>query len=132
MNAKVKRYAPTVARYLLGLIFFLAGGAGLLGFGKPPPDTPPALLSFVNALLATGYFLPVLKGIETIVGILLLFGFAPALALIILAPITIQIFFVHAFLTPGLQNLVLPVIIIALHITAATAYWRIYRPLFSR
>lgn len=132
MMTKLKTFAPSMAKYLLGLIFFLSGLAGLLGYGKPPEGTPETLLGFVNAMEATKFFLPLLKSTETVCGLLLLTGFAPALALVILAPITVQIFFTHAFLTPGLQNLILPVIMIGLHCYAASAYWRIYRPLFNR
>ena len=128
----MKALAPKIARYLLGLIFFLAGLVGLLNLAPPPTDLPEALMTYTNGLVAAKYFMPLLKTTETVCGLLLLTGFAPALALIILAPISINIFFTHLFLTPGVQNIVLPVIIVALHVTAATAYWRIYRPLFNR
>lgn len=129
---KIKTLAPTIARYLLGLIFFLAGAAGLFNLAPPPTDLPPALQTYFNGLMASVYFMPFLKLTEMVCGLLLLTGFAPALALVILAPITLNIFLVHSFLTPGIQELILPVVIVALHVTAATAYWRVYRPLFDR
>lgn len=132
MNSKAKAWIPKIARYLLGVVFFLSGGAGLLGLAQPPPDTPENLMNYFNAMVATSYFFPLLKGTETVCGLLLLIGYAPALALVILAPISVNIFFVHAFLTPGVQNLIIPLVLIVLHVTAATAYWRIYRPLFAR
>lgn len=128
----MKALAPKIARYLLGLIFAVFGAMGLFKLVPPPPDLPEALKTFTAGLEASIYFMPFLKLTETVCGILLLAGFAPALALVILAPITINIFFTHLFLTPGVQNLILPLVLIALHVTAATAYWRIYRPLFSR
>ena len=67
-----------------------------------------------------------------ICGLLLLIGIAPSLMLVILAPISVQILLVHMFLAPGLQNLILPVIIIRAHVTAAMGYWHLYRPLFNR
>ena len=126
------KHLPKISRYLLGLIFFIFGGAGLLNLFPPPPDMPQALSSFTNAIVATGYFFPFLKGTETVCGFLLLLGVAPALMLVILAPITIQILLLHFFLTPGLQNLVLPILILLLHLASAMAYWSIYRPLFGR
>lgn len=128
----MKKLAPKIARYLLGLIFFVFGAAGLFNLITPPPDLPPGLLAFTNALASTEYFMPVLKSTETICGLLLLIGIAPPLMLVILAPITIQIFLLHAFLTPGLQNLIVPVVMIVAHVTAATGYWHLYRPLFNR
>lgn len=121
-----------IARYILGLIFFIFGGAGLLNLFSPPPDMPVALQTFMNGIMATGYFFPFLKGTETICGLFLLLGIAPALILVILAPITIQIILLHSFLTPGFQNLIVPIIILALHLIAAKAYWPLYHPLFNR
>jgi len=121
-----------IARYILGLIFFIFGGAGLLNLFPPPPDMPQKLQTFMTGIMAAGYFFPLLKGTETICGLLLLLGVAPALVLVILAPISINIFMTHLFLTPGVQNLVMPSLIIVCHLLAAKSYWKIYRPLFNR
>jgi putative oxidoreductase len=128
----MKKHLPKVTRYLLGLIFFVFGGAGLLNLLPPPPDMPAKLQAFMNGMMATGYFMPFLKLTETISGFCLLAGIAPALILVVLAPVTLNIIFVHAFLTPGLQNLVLPVVILTLHLITAKQYWKVYRPLFNR
>lgn len=126
------RILPELARYLLGLIFFIFGGAGLFNLIPPPPDLPEKLMTFMNGLMVTEYFFPLLKGTEVVCGLLLLTGFAPALALVVLAPISINILLVHLFLTPGIENLIIPSAIIVLHALAAWQYWRVYRPLFSR
>ena len=128
MNAKI----PIIARYLLGLLFFASGLAGLLNLAPPPTDMPPKLAAFFAGISSTGYFIPFLKITETACGLMLLARIAPALALIILAQVTINIVLVHTFLTPGLQNLILPSIIVILHLVSAMAYWPIYRPLFGR
>jgi putative oxidoreductase len=129
----MKKYLPTVARYLLGLIYFGAGASGLAMLGQPPPEgTPEAIVTYFNSMMATVYFIPLLKVTETTCGLLLLINRGPALALVILAPITINIFMVHTFLTPGIQNLILPIVMVALHITAATKYWPHYKLLFSK
>ncbi len=127
----MKKYGPVIARILLGLLFFVFGGAGLLNLLPPPPDMPVKLQEFTTSLVNTGYFMPVLKGTETLCGLMLLTGFAPAIALVILAPITIQILLLHGFLTPGIQNLVIPILVLVLHLTAAARYWPVYRPLFK-
>jgi hypothetical protein len=92
---------------------------------------PETAMGFLEGLVKSGYFLPVLAATQTLAGFLLLTGFAAPLALVILAPITLQIFLFHLFLTPGLPNLIVPLLLGILHLTAASAYWRIYRPLFS-
>ncbi len=118
-------------RVLLGLIYFVFGLNGFLNFIPTPPMEGP-VLSFMSALMATGYFFPVLKGTEVIAGAMLLTGIAAPLSLVILAPITIQIFLFHAVMTPGIQNLVMPVVMIVLHVVAAMKYWHLYRGLFTR
>ena len=96
------RHLPTVARILLGLIFFGAGVAGLLmPVGAPPPETPEALKTFFAGILATKYFFPFLKTTEAACGALLLSGYFVPLALVILAPIVIHIFLIHALIAPS-------------------------------
>lgn len=126
------RLISTISRYFLGLLFFVFGTAGLFNLFPPPPDMPEQLQTFMNGIMAAKYFFPLLKGTETLCGLMLLIGIAPALMLIILAPITINIFFTHAFMTPGMSNLVLPIIIIVLHVLAAHNYRDVYIPLFRR
>ena len=129
----MKKKILTGARLLLGLIYFVFGLNGFLNFLPiTPPAMPEAAMGFLGGLASSGYFIPVLSATQTASGLLLLTGFAAPLALVILAPITLQILLFHAILTPGLQNLILPLFMAVLHITTASAYWQIYRPLFSR
>lgn len=124
--------ASTISRYLLGLIFFLSGIAGLLNLIPPPANLPEAMMTFMSGMMAAKYFFPLLKLTETICGIFLIVGIAPALILLILAPITIHIFFVHAFLTPGIENLIVPLLIVVLHALASVNYWPVFRPLLHK
>lgn len=108
MNA-IKAKMPLIARLLLGFVFFAAGLTGLLNLVPTPPDLPERLQTFTDGLMATTYFMPFLKSTETVCGLMLLSGFFVPLALVILAPIAIHIFLVHAFLAP--EGLPLAVII---------------------
>lgn len=127
MNSKVK----TAARILLGVIYLVFGLNGFFQF-LPMPPLPEGAGAFLGGLASSGYFFPVLKGTEVLMSLLLLTGVAAPVALVVLAPITIQIFLFHAILTPGIGNSVLPVAMIALHIVAALGYWRLYTPLFQK
>lgn len=122
----------TASRYLLGLAFFLSGIVGLFNLVPPPAEMPPALMDFFKGMMAAKYFFPLLKGTEMVCGLFLLIGVAPALMLLILAPVTINIFFIHAFLTPGVENIVVPVLLIILHALASVNYWNVFRPLLKR
>jgi putative oxidoreductase len=124
------------ARMILGLIYFIFGGMGLgmaLGLLHMPfPPMPEAAEAFMKGIMGSGYFLFLLKITETTCGFLLLTGIAAPLALVIIAPVTINILCFHAFLTPGLNNLILPLIMVVSQIIAMTGYWKVYRPLFGK
>ena len=97
----MKAKLPLIARILLGLVMFLSGLAGLLNLVPPPPDLPADLVTFMSGLMVTKYFFPLLKLTETVCGLMLLTGFFVPLALVVLAPVVLNIFLVHAFLQPS-------------------------------
>jgi putative oxidoreductase len=105
----MKSKLTLAARLLLGFIFFASGLVGLLNLVPPPADLPERLQTFNAGLMASGYFMPFLKSTETICGLLLLIGMYVPLALVILAPIVLNIILVHAFLAPS--GLVLGIVI---------------------
>lgn len=96
MKAKI----PHIARILLGLVFFGAGLAGLLTEPPPLETLPEPVRAFNVGLMATGYFMKLLKVTEVVCGLLLLSGYFVPLALVVLAPIALNIFLVHAFMMP--------------------------------
>ena len=97
----LKTKLPLIARILLGLVFFASGWVGLLNLYPMPPNLPERLVAFNAGLIATGYFFPFLKITEIVCGFLLLSGVFVPLALVVLAPIVLNIFLVHAFLAPS-------------------------------
>lgn len=97
----MKSKITLVLRLLLGFVFFAAGLTGLLNLAPVPPDLPAPLVEFNKGLAASIYFMPFLKLTETICGLLLLVGWFVPLALVILAPIVLNIFLVHAFMAPS-------------------------------
>lgn len=101
----LKRHAPTAARILLGLIFFVFGLNGFLQF-IPQPPPPPAGGAFLGALAATGYMFPMIKGVEVVAGAMLLGNRFVPLALTLLAPILVNIAAYHLVLAPGLPMVV--------------------------
>jgi uncharacterized membrane protein YphA (DoxX/SURF4 family) len=97
----MKTKFPLFARLLMGLIFFVFGLNGFLNFIPMPAEMPEKMMTFSQGLAASGYFFPLLKGTEVICGILLLANAFVPLALVVLAPIILNIFLVHAFLAPS-------------------------------
>ena len=99
MNA-LTQYGPHAARIIFGLMFFVFGLNGFLGF-LPQPQVEGDALKFIGGLAAAPYFFPLLKGTEILVGFALLSNRFVPLALTVLAPITINIIAYNLFLAPG-------------------------------
>jgi uncharacterized membrane protein YphA (DoxX/SURF4 family) len=110
---------PTVGRTLLGLILVVFGLNGFFHF-LPTAALSGSAGAFMGGLAAAGYFFPLLKATEIAVGALLLSGRLVALALVVLAPITINIVAFHALLAPAGSGLAL--LILATHLYLAWAY----------
>ena len=92
------KHLPTIARYLLGLIFVVFSLNFWLHFLPMPPQaegTPAA--NFSGAMWASGY-LTVVKVLELLGGILLLSGRFVNLGLALLGPIVVNIALFHVFL----------------------------------
>jgi len=123
----VQRYVPVVLRYLMGIIFFVFGLNGFFHFIPQPPMEGGAA-AFAGALFATGYMFPLLKATEVVAGVLLLGNRFVALALALLAPITINIFLFHTVLTP--PNPVAFFVLLA-NAYLAWSYRAAYRPMLA-
>ncbi len=121
------RHCPTVARMLLGLMFFIFGLNGFLNFIPTPPkeSMPAGLVAFSEAMMKTGYLFQLVKGTEVLVGALLLLNRFVPLALTLLAPVIVNIVAVHAFLAPS--GLVMAVVILALELYLAWSYRSAFR-----
>lgn len=129
MSTKIKSISAISARTVLGLIYFVFGLNFFLHFLPTPPSAGGVAEAFTGGLFQSGYFFPMLKGIEVVLGALLLIGLFVPLALVVLMPISINILLFHAFLTPG--NTIMGILIVLLHLYLAWAYRDYYRPLFT-
>ena len=127
--ARASRHANTAARIVLGLVFFVFGLNGFLNFiPPPPPETMPAgALAFGTALMNTGYMIPLIKGSEVLCGALLLSNRFVPLALVVLAPIVVNIILFHAVLAPS--GVIMAVVVLLLELGLAWSYRDAYRPL---
>ncbi len=130
MSSKIKSISAVSARIILGLIYFVFGLNFFLHFIPTPPPTGGEADAFTGGLFQSGYFFPMLKGLEVTLGGLLLLGYFVPLALVVLMPISINILLFHAFLAP--ENTAMGVIIVLLQMYLAWTYRNYYKPLFSR
>jgi uncharacterized membrane protein YphA (DoxX/SURF4 family) len=117
-----------VIRILLGLIFTVFGLNGFLHFIPNQPLPQPAI-DFFGALTATGYMIGLIFFGQVLGGVLLLIGVAVPFALVILAPIVVNILFFHLFLAPG--GLAIALVVAAMEVFLAWRYQDALLPLFS-
>ena len=113
----IQRSGPLQAE----LLFVPDGKAKAEGVIRTAPEVPEgAAQGYLGGLAGTGYFFPVLKITETVSGAMLLAGMFVPLALILLAPVVVQINLYHLFLDPA--GIVLALVILALQLFLAWAY----------
>ena len=117
------RIAALIARYLLGLIFFVFGLNGFLHFIPMPP--PEGLAGqFFGALYMSGYLTAVFF-LQLLGGVILLSGFYVPLGLTILGPVLVNILLFHITMAPAGLPLALVVTILWF------AVWIQFRSAFS-
>ena len=106
----MKKLIKSGSRFILGFGFLIFGLNGFFSFMETPPLAPEAL-AFVIALVKTGYMMPLVKAIEVVSGIMILAGGKTEfLGLVLLAPVLVNIFLIHAVLDPA--GLALPIALV--------------------
>jgi hypothetical protein len=120
------RIASIIARYLLGLIFLVFGLNGFLHFIHMPPPTGLAA-QFGGAIFVSHYWV-VIFGVQVIGAVLLLVNRFVPLALVLLGPVIVNIFFFHALMAP--EGLPLAIVVVALWVILAVRYKQYFAGLF--
>jgi uncharacterized membrane protein YphA (DoxX/SURF4 family) len=119
---------PLIARIILGLIFTIFSINFFIPF-LPPPEFNENAANFIGALMGSGYLFHVMKIVELSCGILLLIGFRVPLALVLLAPIILNIFLFHVFLEPS--TMAMGILILVLELYLAWNYREAYAGILS-
>jgi uncharacterized membrane protein YphA (DoxX/SURF4 family) len=125
---KVADKIPAVVRTIFGLLFLVSGVAGLLHL-MPQPEMPDRAQVFMHAL-AYSWILPLTKVVESVAGLMLVAGLFAPLALVLLAPVIVNVAAFHLLLAPG--GIPMAVILVGIEIYLAYVYRDAYRPLFAR
>ncbi len=93
------RIASLISRYLLGFIFLVFGSNGFLHF-LPMTPIPGIGGTFMGALFAS-HEIYVIMALQLIGGVLLLVNRFVPMALVILAPVIVNILLFHIFMAPS-------------------------------
>ncbi len=123
------RIAALISRYLLGLIFLIFGLNGFLHFLPMPPLPPGPASQFLGALAASNYVVVIFL-LQLIPAILLLLNRYVPLALTLLGPVIVNIFFFHLFMAPS--GLPLAIIVVILWLIVAFSVRSAFTGLFQQ
>jgi len=119
-----------IIRIVLGIVLVLFGLNKMLPSSFIPlPDMPQDAISFMTSLGSTGYVLKVVGLLEIGIGLLLLLKKWVPFALVLLAPISINILLFHLFL--DLSGIVGALLVIVLNGVLIYKNWPKFKPLFT-
>ena len=90
----------TILRIILALGLLVFGLNKFIGF-MPAPELPENAANFMQSLQATGYVLPIVGALEIFIGFLLLIKKWVPFALLLLAPISVNIVLFHLLCSQG-------------------------------
>jgi hypothetical protein len=116
------------ARYLLGALLLFSVANVVFHF-VPQPPMPAAAQAFFGGLLSAPYFLGLLKGTEFLVALAVLSNRFVPLALVVLAPITINVVLFHFVLAP--EGAPVAVALLVLHLITAWSRRDSYRTVLA-
>lgn len=123
------RFLPPIGRVLMGLLFLVTGLNGFLNFLPQPETMPEGSAAFGGALMKTGYMFPLIMGTQLIAGVLLLVNRFVPLALVLIAPVIVNIIAFHAFLDPS--GIGPGAVALVVEIGLVWAYRDYYRAMFA-
>ena len=117
-----------IIRLLFAIIYLVFGLNGLFNF-FPLPESPEKANIFMGALYGTGYLMYIVKITEIAVALLLIFNRFTALALVVIFPITLNIFLFNLFLAPS--GLPIGIFLIAANVFLMIGQLKIYKPMLK-
>ena len=94
------KIASTIARYMLGLLFTVFGLNGFLHFIPQPPPASSLAQQYMTVMLVSHYFILVFL-VQLVAGILLLVNRFVPLALVLLAPVLVNVLLYHSLMDPS-------------------------------
>ena len=124
------KIAMIIVRTLMGLLFIFASVVVLFNLFPPPAEFPSEMArKFNEGIMATPYFLKLVKITELLCGIAFVVGRYVPLATVVIAPVIINIFLYHAFVdTTGLP---VPIFLVCANIFVAYYYRDHYKGLLT-
>ncbi|WP_258104285.1 DoxX family membrane protein [Marinoscillum sp. MHG1-6] len=93
------KIAVTIIRLLLGALLIFSSVSYFFNL-IPVPELSGPLKEFNEGVEATGYLLPLIKGVELLCGLAMLTGYFLPLAVVIFFPVAVNIICIHLAIAP--------------------------------
>jgi uncharacterized membrane protein YphA (DoxX/SURF4 family) len=120
------KIAVIIVRVVIGLLYLSSSIAFFLN-AMPQSEMSDGAKLFVTGMGASVYMFPLIKVIELLCGIALVTGRFVTLAVVVIFPITLNIFLFHSFLAP--DGMIVPVLLLAGNLFLAYNYRKRYETL---
>lgn len=124
------KLAYKIVRILLGLAWLFFGVVKFLPTGNAQFTGPAG--DFFAAMLATGYFIPLVGVFEAVAGIMLIFNLWVPFSMVILSPIMLNIILFNLILAPSLVGVLMLLVLTALQVYVIYCTWNHYKSLFTK
>jgi uncharacterized membrane protein YphA (DoxX/SURF4 family) len=122
------KIAAVIVRTLMGLLFLFASVTYLFNL-VPQPELSGNMKIFSDGMAASGYLLALAKIVELVCGIAFVSGRFVTLAAVLIAPVTVNIFFISVFLDP--RGLPVSVFLVLSNLFLGYYYRDNYKTLFA-
>ncbi len=122
------RIVIIIVRLLLGALMTFAAIAYFFKIGEQPVPTG-EMATVMGGFAATKYLMPLIKAIELIAGLSLLTGKFMKVALLVLLPVSVNIFLIQAYLAPS--ELAFGGFILVANLFLIYSNWSSYKHLFT-
>lgn len=123
------RVATIIVRLLLGGMMLFASLAYFFQFGPEQPKPTGDLATLMAGFMASKYIFPVAKAIELIAGLTIISGKFMKIGLIILLPITINIFLIHVVVSK--TDIPMAAAILLANLFLIYSNWNSYKHFFT-
>ena len=112
------KIAVIIVRLLMGLMFLFASIVVLFNL-VPHPEIKGNAKLFMDGIMATGYFMTLLKVTELVCGLAFVTGLFVPLATVVIFPITLNILLYHVYVAPEGLPVAIPLMLANLFLAYA-------------
>jgi len=125
----MKNTIVRVVGTLFGLMMFNAGLNKFLKY-MPMPEMSQEAGALMGAFMEAGYLFPFIALVELTAGLLIITGRFSALGTLLMMPVTVNIFCLHAFLDPA--GMAISTLLLAVNTWLLIEHKQVYKPLFIK